>query len=257
MKGGFPWRKRGRPHRPPRRKADAATAVALLFAAALPSLLTWLYFVALAGGGPGDPLRQVAFGAAKVVQFSFPLLFVLLWERRRPRLSRPGRAGLALGLGFGLAVAAGIFGLYAGWLRDSPVLEHTPARLAAVLRGFGVASGPRFLAMAAFYVVAHSLFEEYYYRWFLFGRLRAFVATAPAVALSSLAFMAHHVILLAAYLPGHFWTAAAPLALCVAAGGGVWAWLYARTGSLYAPWLSHAVVDAAILAVGWDLAQRG
>jgi len=46
------------------------------------------------------------------------------------------------------AVAAGLFALYFGWLRASPLLEHTPAQLRAVLQGFGVASGPRFLALA-------------------------------------------------------------------------------------------------------------
>ena len=150
-----------------------------------------------------------------------------------------------------------MFGLYYGWLRDSALLEHTPARLRTVLQGFGVDSGPRILALAVFYVAAHSLFEEYYYRWFLFGRLRTFLPLPAAVVLSGLAFMAHHVIVLAAFLPGQFWTAAAPLSLCIAVGGGVWAWLYARTGSLYAPWISHAIIDAAILAIGWDLVQRG
>jgi len=73
--------------------------------------------------------------------------------------------------------------------------------------------------------------------------------------LSALAFTAHHVILLTVYFPGQFWTAVAPLSLAIAAGGAMWAWLYARTGALYAPWVSHAVIDLAVLAVGWDLSR--
>jgi hypothetical protein len=33
----------------------------------------------------------------------------------------------------------------------------------------------------------------------------------------------------------------------------VWAWLYERTQSVWAPWLSHLVVDAAIYVIGYDL----
>jgi uncharacterized protein len=43
--------------------------------------------------------------------------------------------------------------------------------------------------------------------------------------------------------------------LSVAVGGAFWAWLYQRTGSLYGPWLSHLLVDAAIFLVGYDLAS--
>jgi membrane protease YdiL (CAAX protease family) len=45
-----------------------------------------------------------------------------------------------------------------------------------------------------------------------------------------------------------------PFALCVAGGGVAWAWLYDRSNSLYAPWLSHLLIDAAVMAIGYDLA---
>jgi uncharacterized protein len=240
---------------PPR--ANMPTALALVIAAVLPSFMAWLYFFVLAGRPGPDPIRQGAYGAGKLIQFAFPLVFVWFWQRGRPCPSWPRMTGLALGLGFGLAVAVGVFALYFGWLRDSSLLEGTPALLRRVLASFGVASGLRYLTLAIIYVAAHSLFEEYYYRWFLFGRMRAFLPMWLAVVLSSLVFTAHHVILLTAYLPGQFWTAVVPLSLCIAVGGGVWAWLYARTKSLYAPWLSHAIVDAALFAIGWNLLQRG
>jgi membrane protease YdiL (CAAX protease family) len=42
----------------------------------------------------------------------------------------------------------------------------------------------------------------------------------------------------------------------VAIGGAFWAWLYNKSGSLYGPWLSHALVDAAIFAIGYDLVAK-
>ena len=73
---------------------------------------------------------------------------------------------------------------------------------------------------------------------------------------SSLAFMAHHVFVLAYYFPGRFWIAAVPFSLGVAFGGGLWAWLYHRFQSLYAPWVSHLLADAAIMVIGYDMANR-
>jgi membrane protease YdiL (CAAX protease family) len=240
---------------PPR--ADAPTALALVVAAVLPSVLTWWYFVGLAGPESPALLRKAVYAGGKVAQFALPLAFVLLWERRRPWPSRPRADGLLLGTGFGLAVAAGVLALYFGWLRDSQLLARSATPVLTVLRGFGVDALPGFLVLAASLSVANSLFEEYYYRWFVFCRLRAFMPLPAALVVSALVFMAHHVILLSVYLPGQFWTLAVPLSLCVACGGGLWAWLYARTKSIYAPWLSHAIIDAAVFAVGWDLMRRG
>jgi membrane protease YdiL (CAAX protease family) len=41
----------------------------------------------------------------------------------------------------------------------------------------------------------------------------------------------------------------------IAVGGAVWAWLYDRSGSLLAPWISHALIDGALFVVGWDMVQ--
>ena len=73
----------------------------------------------------------------------------------------------------------------------------------------------------------------------------------PALLLSSLAFMGHHVIVLAHYFPIGLTVL---FSLAVAVGGAAWAWLYHRAGSLAAPWVSHLLIDAAIMVVGYDLA---
>ena len=77
-----------------------------------------------------------------------------------------------------------------------------------------------------------------------------------AIVVSSLAFAAHHVVVLAVYFPDRFWTATLPFALAVAVGGAAWAWLYDRYQSLTGPWVAHLLTDAAIMAVGFDLLYR-
>ena len=36
-------------------------------------------------------------------------------------------------------------------------------------------------------------------------------------------------------------------------GGAAWAWLYHRYGNLYAAWISHLIVDVALILIGYDL----
>ncbi len=73
-----------------------------------------------------------------------------------------------------------------------------------------------------------------------------------AIALSSLAFTAHHVIVLAFYFRGAWWmTLLASTAVFV--GGAAWSRIYGRSGSLAGPWLSHLLVDAALMSVGYDM----
>ncbi len=251
-------------------RKKALTVLALLFAMIFPSVAAWSYFLALAGSRSGvNPWQQVAYLVGKIVQFTFPLLFLafLGWRARVERvpldkgwrdprwlqLRRPHFRGLRLALLFGLAVAAVMLGVYFGALRGTSLFARTPAMVRHKLEEVNMATPGRYAILAVLVVAAHSLLEEYYWRWFVFGGLRQFLARTLAIFLSSLAFMAHHVVVLYVYLPGRFWSAALPFALGVAVGGAVWALLYEHNGSLGAPWLSHLLIDAAIFAIGWDL----
>jgi membrane protease YdiL (CAAX protease family) len=235
-------------------KRDQCTWLALGFALVFPAVIAWIYFVALATEGQGaNPGLQATYSGGKVVQFSFPLVCLLLFEGRLPRLARPTWRGLAYGVGFGLLVAGAMLLLYFVLLRHSTFLGETPAQLRSKVEQFGMASPAGFVSLAIFLTVLHSLMEEYYWRWFVFSWLRRQAPLLTAIVVSSLGFMAHHVIVLDVYFPGRFLSAVVPFSLCIAVGGAFWAWLYQRTGSIYAPWLSHLLVDAAIMLVGYDL----
>ncbi len=124
----------------------------------------------------------------------------------------------------------------------------SPGQIAGDAPGFVAV----FMAVALFYSLCHSGLEEYYWRWFVFRHLNLRWNVAAATVVSSLGFMAHHVLVLARYFG---W--ASPLtyllALCVATGGVIWAVLYRRFGTLLGPWLSHAFVDAAIFAIAYQM----
>jgi uncharacterized protein len=233
-----------------------ATGLAVAFAMTFPTAMAWLYFLALGGTGQPNLPQQVAYAAGKIVQFALPLLFVVFISRRWPEWRVGDTRGLRLGLGFGLLVGAAILAGYYGWLRSSPLLIRAGERIRGKMGEFGIGSGLTFLALSVFLSVAHSFLEEYYWRWFVFGRMCTLLPVGVSMILSSLAFMAHHVLIVWAYLPDRILTGVLPASLAVAAGGMVWSWLYYRGGSLLAPWLSHALIDSALFLVGWDLLSR-
>ncbi len=231
----------------------------LLFACVFPTVMAWVYFVELAA--PAEPALEIDTGSAlrlayalgKLAQFSLPVVFMYFAAPGSLRIGRPRFGGLAFGLAFGAAVAFAILLLYFGVLRELLNAMGLESQVRAKLHDFGADTPIRFLGLAAFIAVVHSFMEEYYWRWFVFQRLRAFCSYVPALIVSSLAFMAHHVIVLNVYLPGHFVSAVVPFSLAIAVGGAFWAWLFARTESLGAVWLSHLMVDVAIMAIGFDV----
>lgn len=231
--------------------ARAAQFAVLCCALSLPTLTALAYLVGLAG----HPAARFAYPLSKVIQFTLPVAWVLLFQRRRITISLPTSQGLAAGAGLGLAVVAAMLALYYGYLRSSPAFVSVPAIIAKQMTDFGVSSLAGFLVLAGFISLVHSLAEEYYWRWFVFGQLEESLPLAAAIAISSLGFMSHHVLVVGKFLSSYgayTWF----FSFCVATGGALWAWLYHRTRSLYGPWLSHFLVDAGLMWVGWDLWMR-
>ncbi len=224
----------------------------VFFGLAFPSLVTWMYFVVFAEQTARS--QQLAYGVGKVIQFAFPLLWVFAWQRRKWQRPDSLWRGVPTGLVFGMVVAALMTCLYQ-WLQDGRWFEPATAAIREKVAATGFASRLGYIGLGVFYTVCHSLLEEYYWRWFVYGELKRLTSWRAAAAISSLGFMAHHVILLASYFG---WDS--PLtwifSLAIAVGGAVWAWLYEWSGSLLAPWLSHAIVDAAIFGIGYDVVRE-
>lgn len=227
-----------------------ADLYAVVFALAFPAFVTLVYFTLLADA----PLatQYFAYSTLKVAQFGFPLLWVLAIQKQRLELYLPSPEGLVPGIAFGVGVMIATWALYQLVLLPAGLMEDAREPVQAKVVGFGVATIASYIVLAVFYSVIHSFLEEYYWRWFVFAQLSELTGLNPAIVISSLGFMAHHVIVV-----GTFFGFASPvgwlLSIAVAVGGAVWAWMYHRWGSLYPIWIGHFFVDAGIFWVGYDL----
>lgn len=215
----------------------------------VPLLGTLIYFVIL----PGGAVSQVVYGATKFFTLVFPLGVYFLLERRWQREGVERSAGWDWGkqvraLPVGVLTGLLIGGVMVGLFELSSMGDYV-RRYSETVRGKAVGLGvlEHYWLFGAFISVGHSLLEEYYWRWYVFGRLSGLVRPGWAYFLGSLAFAGHHYVLLGSFFS---WPGALVFGTCVGIGGGLWCWLYRRWGTLAGCWVSHFLVDAAIFYVG-------
>jgi membrane protease YdiL (CAAX protease family) len=221
----------------------------LVLAITLPSISAWLYFVVLAGTGS----MTAVYAGTKLFQFSLPAAWFLL-NRNKVEIPAGGKGrGWKAGLASGLVIVAMLWLVYRGLPQGGSLLAGLEAGVRIKLEQVGAVTLPRMIMLAVFLSVIHSFLEEYYWRWFLYGRLRIRIGKTPALLVSSFGFMAHHVIILHIFLGSDRWLATVMFSLAIAAAGGLWTWLYGRSGSLIGPWISHMLADFGVFWVGYEL----
>jgi membrane protease YdiL (CAAX protease family) len=223
----------------------------IVLAAVAPTLATVLYL----HGPDSTSVVQILYFVSKGLIFSFPAAWWLMVERRaraveyipgeRVQPVRAARGDIALGVGSGALIGASLWCIYLLLFRG--VIDA--ATLAARVKQFGMYE--HYLLYMMFLSIVNSGMEEYYWRWFVFGRMRTRLGAPAAVVLSSLAFAAHHFVALHEFL-GSAWLAGL-FSLGIAVGGAVWAWHYHHTGRLWGVWVSHCIVDVAALSIGYYL----
>lgn len=212
----------------------------------LPCAATWLYFY----GGRGPVFTQIVYSLSKLFLLGLPLLWICWLDRERVRLPRPTRKALIEGALSGLVIGLALVGFYWLVLRQSPALAEAGPAIAAKINEFGIGTPARFLGFAVFVVLMNASIEEYFWRGFMFVRLRERMRWPVAALVSGLGFSLHHIVVLSAYVPLR---EALIFSVGVGLGGVIWAWQLQRTGSIYSAWLSHALVDVAVYVVGFDL----
>lgn len=222
------------------------------FAVVFPTVVTISYFVFT--DQDSSTTQQTRYAVLKVIQFAFPVLWVVSTQRGRFQVAWPKRDGSWLGLAFGLTVTLLMVAAYFGLMTRLSLFASANEAVEEKLMQMGLDSVAKFVAVGVFYALVHSLLEEYYWRWFVFGQMRDLLPRAAAIGLSSVAFALHHVILLVTYFGWLSW-ATWVFTLSVVVGGLFWAWLYDRSGSLIGPWLGHAAVDAGLFGIGLHMAK--
>jgi len=229
----------------------------LLFAMVFPTCIALVYFQGLAvEGGKPNPLQQVVYATGKTIQFLFPLVIPFLFARKIEAVGPWKTRGLITGILFGILVSGLMLVSYHYLLSGGWLIEPLARAVKNKMAEFNIASPYRFLGLAFFLTFIHSLLEEFYWRWFVFGLLKKRISLWPAIVMSSIGFMAHHVVVLNAYFPDRFISAVVPFSLAVAFGGGVWAWMMEKYQTLLTPWISHLIVDAGLMWIGWVILSQ-
>ena len=224
------------------------TWAVVLPATVLPLFGALLYFVFAKGVG----LAQAAYSGTKLFTLAWPIIAVP-WILKH-RIERPAWrcAHHWRTLPSGLLVGAGIVGLMFLLMQTQWIGEPVRAnadRINDTVTGLGL-NRANYWAFGICLAVLHSLLEEYYWRWFVFGGLRQLTPAGLAHTLAGAAFMGHHVVVLLQFFPVPL---AIFLSLMIGVGGMIWSWMYLRQASLLGAWIAHMIVDFGILWIGYQL----
>lgn len=219
--------------------------VSLVLAMVLPFLASLGYFVVLSDSS----VSQVAYSGTKIFTLLWPIIVYQAFLRDKkisvPFFSR-SRSVVIEGFFSGFLILTAI--LLLAWLALPEVVNQAAPQIEAKIDQLGLRE--HFLLFSIFLCLIHSLLEEYYWRWFVFGHLKEFASGFKTHLLASLAFTAHHLVILSQFVSAG-WVLFGGLAVFI--GGLTWSFLYERHQSLLGAWISHALADVALMMIAWDL----
>lgn len=192
---------------------------------------------------PDAAVGKAVFAVSKVWLFTLPVVWYLLVEKGHVSFSPARKGGFGLGVLSGLVISGIILGAY--FLLGGYFLDQT--LLAAKMQEIGLNKPVVYLGGAVYWICVNSVLEEYVWRWFVVRQCEALVKPMTAVVLSAVFFTLHHAIAMGTFMP--------PLATVVCSagifiGGALWSWMYVRYESIWPGYVSHAMVDLCIFAVG-------
>ncbi len=177
---------------------------------------------------------------------AMPLL-MLFAGLRLPSLNvgRQWKTSLTLGLGVGVVIFAAILGIF---IVFEPFFTAFAEPVGAKIVEVGIL--PFYWIAASVMSLGHSLFEEYFWRWYVVNGLATKLPVPLSMIVGNILFALHHYVILSQFAP---WPLVVVFGALVGVAGYTWSHIYLRTGSLLGAWVSHAFADAAIFFVGYLL----
>ena len=221
----------------------------------IPLICALVYVVWFPDGNAG----RSAWFATKIWILVYPLFFFGLiglggLVRREDRPAIWPSWAVVIGTGLLTGICISLIGCLMVITPVGEIVKANSHNLVEKAEGLGFATRGRFLMVATFITILHSAMEEYYWRWFIYGHLRQMVGHWPGHLIAAVAFTGHHLVLMSVLFP-------LPLALflsfLVGLGGLIWTLMYEWQGTVLGCWLSHLVVDAFIMIVGFRLIMHG
>ncbi len=201
------------------------------------------------GQGLGEP-GAIALIWMAIISTGGAALVLYFWRRRasvqeRECSRRAARQSSTWGWAIATGVAVFLFSSGLAWLGRQVGIEPEPTNLQMIESAFSIS--PLFLIVFA--VVLAPAYEELLFRRVLFGRFQAAGRVGMGVLLSSLAFAFVHEI---PGLSANPFPAMLMLWFTYGAMGAAFAWVYWRTGTLWAAIGAHAINNAlALAALQW------
>jgi len=215
----------------------------------LPFFASLIYFL------PTEPspwfMNLLAF--TKAFLFVCPLLFWKFlklpgnWKDFGSLLKGPNiKRQAVIGIGLGILMS-GVVLLAYECLSDATRTEML-ARVAAKISVLKIAE--HFLIYGIVLSFVHSLLEEFYWRFFVYNAWKAKLPQLKFTAhmIAGLAFTLHHFTVTVHYFDLSFGLI---LGLGVWAGGVIWSYVYEKERSLLGVWISHIIVDLALISIGF------
>ena len=212
----------------------------MIFALVVQTIGVGLYFIVFDEG----TTARVLYAVVKITMLALPIVFVGRIVKLRTLFAICSPKAAFSGLMAGIIMSAAVLAVYTGLFERGFLSKDFAEAIADKIFAYGITE--YYLYFAIFLSLLHSLFEEYYWRWFVFGGLRTRLSLKSAALISSAGFSLHHFIVLYGFLPIAF---VLPFGIAIGAAGYYWCVSYERYRSVIPAWISHALVDAAIMLV--------
>ncbi|ACC98339.1 Abortive infection protein [Elusimicrobium minutum Pei191] len=196
----------------------------------------------------GKALAKHIYALSKLFIFIWPVLcvfFIIKTPVDFKALLRFKAKPVFLGLFWGAFIFTAAF-IFLHFHPFASAAQNGAEAVKSKALNFGVME--HYFLYSVFISFFHSLLEEYYWRWFVFGRLLKVMGRVGAILLSASAFGLHHFIICNFYFSLGW---ALFLTLCVITGGIIFNILYEKEKTLISPWLAHMGADLAIMYAGY------